>query len=60
MVYIGLFCLQDRDPASFAATVTSSIRDVLSTRYRLLPYLYTLFYFSHTRGSTVARPLFHE
>ncbi|KAI0217991.1 Maltase-glucoamylase, intestinal [Lamellibrachia satsuma] len=50
----------DRDPASFAATVTSSIRDVLSTRYRLLPYLYTLFYFSHTRGSTVARPLFHE
>ncbi|KAK2188014.1 hypothetical protein NP493_147g04047 [Ridgeia piscesae] len=50
----------ERDPTSFQAAATSSIRDVLATRYRLLPYLYTLFYFAHTRGSTVARPLFHE
>ena len=33
---------------------------VLRIRYTLLPYYYTLFYKSHTTGSTVIRPLFHE
>lgn len=32
----------------------------LQIRYMLLPYYYTLFYKSHTTGSTVIRPLFHE
>lgn len=32
----------------------------LRIRYLLLPYYYTLFYKSHTTGSTVIRPLFHE
>jgi lysosomal alpha-glucosidase len=32
----------------------------LHIRYELLPYYYTLFYKSHTTGSTVIRPLFHE
>ena len=32
----------------------------LRIRYTLLPYYYTLFYKSHTHGSTVIRPLFHE
>ena len=29
-------------------------------RYRLLPYLYTLFYHHHKDGNTVARSLWHE
>jgi alpha-glucosidase (family GH31 glycosyl hydrolase) len=32
----------------------------LRIRYRILPYYYTLFYKSHSQGSTVIRPLFHE
>ncbi|XP_054706577.1 LOW QUALITY PROTEIN: sucrase-isomaltase, intestinal-like [Uloborus diversus] len=37
-----------------------AVRDAISRRYELLPYLYTLFYLSHIKGSTVLRPLFHE
>lgn len=38
----------------------SAARNALNIRYEILPYYYTLFYKAHTRGNTVARPLFHE
>lgn len=50
----------DQDPAQWPDTVAVSGRKALNIRYRLLPYLYTLFYESHTTGSTVVRPLYHE
>lgn len=50
----------DQDPAALSESVQNSSRTALNIRYRLLPYLYTLFYESHTTGSTVVRPLYHE
>ena len=52
--------LIDQDPAALSESVQNSSRTALNIRYRLLPYLYTLFYESHTTGSTVVRPLYHE
>lgn len=37
-----------------------STRYAIELRYKLLPYLYHLFFLAHTEGSTVMRPLFHE
>lgn len=41
-------------------SVASATRAALLTRYRLLPYLYTLFYQHQETGSTVARGLWQE
>jgi len=40
--------------------VVQSSKNALKIRYRLLPYLYTLFFRAHKFGETVARPLFFE
>ncbi|XP_047112686.1 lysosomal alpha-glucosidase-like [Schistocerca piceifrons] len=49
-----------QDPVSLGPAVVESARKALLTRYRLLPYLYTLFWRAHAFGDTVARPLFFE
>jgi len=57
------------DPISLASLVKdeqianktrATIRSALTTRYRLLPYLYTQFYYANTEGEMVLRPLFFE
>ena len=45
---------------AFGPEMTRVSRDVLMTRYKLLPFLYTLLHDAHAHGSTVVRPLFHE
>uniref|UniRef100_A0A3Q3J6K2 alpha-glucosidase n=2 Tax=Monopterus albus TaxID=43700 RepID=A0A3Q3J6K2_MONAL len=49
-----------QDPVSWDTTFAEASRDVLNIRYTLLPYLYTLMYEAHAKGSTVVRPLLHE
>ncbi|KAF2366783.1 Glycoside hydrolase family 31 N-terminal domain [Trinorchestia longiramus] len=48
----------DQDPVAMGPDVVTASRSALHERYRLLPYLYTLFYRAHVFGDTVARPLF--
>lgn len=50
----------DQDPAAWSSSALATMIKALRIRYILLPYYYTLFYKSHTKGSTVIRPLFHE
>lgn len=48
----------DQEPWSFGPAVEEASKTALARRYRLLPYLYTLFHEASTRGLPVARPLF--
>lgn len=51
---------QRQDPVAWGPEFAKMSRDVLNTRYTLLPYLYTLMYEAHVHGSTVVRPMLHE
>src|SRR5690606_34613554 len=48
----------DREPWEFGADVEASSRTALERRYRLLPYIYTLFEEASKTGLPVMRPLF--
>jgi len=48
----------DQEPWSFGPDVEEIARTALARRYRLLPYLYTVFHEAATRGLPVVRPLF--
>ena len=48
----------DKEPWAFGPEVEASCRTAIERRYRLLPYLYTLFREASTTGMPVARPIF--
>lgn len=50
----------DQEPWSFGEPYESAYRKAIETRYRLMPYFYTLFYEAWTKGSPVMRPLYYH
>lgn len=58
-MYVNVY-IQEQDPVAMGDLVVQSSKNALKIRYRLLPYLYTLFFRAHKFGETVARPLFFE
>ncbi|HEX2838499.1 MAG TPA: TIM-barrel domain-containing protein [Phycisphaerales bacterium] len=48
----------DKEPWAFGAEVEETSRLALQRRYRLLPYIYTLYQEASTSGLPVVRPLF--
>ncbi|KAH1234590.1 Alpha-glucosidase 2 [Glycine max] len=51
-------CTTDHVPWSFGEECEEVCRLALKRRYRLIPLIYTLFYFAHTWGTPVATPTF--
>ena len=49
---------RDKEPWSFGKSVEDACRTALERRYRLLPYLYTLFRESARTGLPIMRPVF--
>lgn len=48
----------DKEPWAYGEEIEKTSRIALERRYRLLPYIYTLFYHSHKTGLPVMEPVF--
>lgn len=46
-----------REPWLFGEETLGHLRDAVLTRYRILPFLYTLFYEAHLEGLPINRPM---
>jgi len=49
-----------REPWLFGDAVTAQVRSALRARYRVLPYIYSLFHRAHATGTPILRPLWME
>ena len=49
-----------QEPWAFGEPYESAYRTAIETRYRLLPYLYTLFHEASQTGAPIARPLYYH
>jgi alpha-glucosidase len=47
----------DQEPWAYGEPFTSIIREAIELRYKLLPYLYTAFYYNSKTGEPVLKPL---
>ncbi len=50
----------DQEPWAFGEPYESACRIAIEQRYRLMPYLYTLFHEAATSGAPVMRPLYYH
>jgi alpha-glucosidase len=50
----------DQEPWAFGEPYESICRKAIELRYRLMPYLYTLFYEAATTGAPIIRPLYYH
>lgn len=50
----------DQEPWAFGEPYENAYRTAIETRYRLLPYLYTLFQQASTNGTPIMRPLYYH
>jgi alpha-glucosidase len=50
----------DQEPWAFGEPFESACRVAIEQRYRLMPYLYTLFYEAATSGAPIMRPLYYH
>lgn len=48
----------DQEPWSFGEYVEDVARSAIELRYRLLPYMYSLFHEAHRTGAPIMRPMF--
>lgn len=49
---------RDQEPWAFGETVEELSRNIIEMRYRILPYLYTLFWEASESGTPILRPMF--